>query len=253
MTTAVRAGARCLRTFHPKENAAARLVAFPHAGGTARAFAELSYALPEDIGLEAVQYPGRHERRSDPHAEEIAVLADEAAQALAETADHRPLFLAGLSMGALVAFETARRLAATGTVTRLIVSAALPPSRDWEERDLDACADGEIVAELRRLGGVPEELLRDEETVRQVVGLLRADHRALRRYRCPADTALTVPVTVLLGDADPKADADRCRGWADHTTRDARTELLPGGHFALADPGTGSALRLTDRIRTDLI
>ncbi|MFH8516825.1 thioesterase II family protein [Streptomyces gelaticus] len=252
MTTTARTSARCLRAFHPRPDAAARLVCFPHAGGTARAFAELSAALPADIAVDAVQYPGRHERRSDPHPGQITALADEVARALTDRADDRPLFLAGLSMGALVAFETARRLAATGAVTRLIVSAALPPSHDWQERDLDACTDAEIVAELRRLGGVPEELLGDEEVLRHVIDLLRTDHRALRRYGCPADATLSVPVTVLLGDADPKADVVRTRSWADHTTGTAHTEVLPGGHFALADPATGAARRLAELIRAGL-
>ncbi|MET9921908.1 alpha/beta fold hydrolase [Streptomyces sp. NPDC006435] len=241
---------RCLKVLRAGKHGAARLVCFPHAGGAANAFVPLSAALPDDIEVLAVQYPGRQERRAEPCAEGIGALADEIAGALAERRD-RPLHLLGHSMGALTAFETARRLAEHGAAVRLFASAARPPSHDWGERDLDACTDGEIVEELRRLGGVPEPLLRDEETVREVLRLLRSDHRPLRHYDCPADAVLTIPVTVLVGDSDPKNTVGQVRGWADHTSAESSVEVLAGGHFALLERQSGAAPLLVDRIRGD--
>ncbi|KUJ63966.1 peptide biosynthesis thioesterase [Streptomyces albus subsp. albus] len=241
---------RWIRTFHAKEHGAARLACFPHAGGSAHAFIPLSAALPDDIELLAVQYPGRHERRAEPCAEDIGRLAEGAARALAAYTDG-PLFLLGHSMGAVVAFEAARLLAEQGAVTRLFASAARAPAQDWEERDLDACTDHEIIAELRRLGGVPEPLLQDEDTVREVLRLLRADHRSLRRYRCPADAVLAIPITVLLGDTDPKNSVEQVREWAGHSSGGFGIDVLPGGHFALTDRQSGSVPLLVRRIRED--
>jgi hypothetical protein len=50
----------------------ARLLCFPHAGGSAAAFSRLSSFLTPDIELLAVEYPGRLERREDPPAEDIS-------------------------------------------------------------------------------------------------------------------------------------------------------------------------------------
>ncbi|UXY24899.1 alpha/beta fold hydrolase (plasmid) [Streptomyces cynarae] len=238
------------RVFHPRPHSLARLVCFPHAGGAASAFAALSAALPEDIELVAFQYPGRQDRRADPFAEDIAALAEEAVRALAAHSD-QPLFLLGHSMGALTAFETARRMGRPGAVARLFASAARPPSQDWEERDLDNCGDREIVGELRRLGGVPDALLQDPETVREMLRLLRADHRALRRYRCPPGAALEAPITVLLAAEDPKNTPGQMEGWARHTTGGLDVEGLPGGHFSLTSEQPGPARRLARRIRED--
>ncbi|WP_431042204.1 alpha-hydroxy-acid oxidizing protein [Streptomyces sp. P1-3] len=240
--------AQWIRTFHAREHGTARLVCFPHAGGAANAFTALSAALPDDIELLAVQYPGRQERRAEPCAEDIATLASGVAQALAGYAD-RPLFLLGHSMGALVAFETARLLEERGTVARLFVSAARPPSQDWEEPDLDDLGDDEIVAELRRLGGVPEPLLKDPDILREVLRLLRADHRPLRGYHCADDAVLAAPITVLLADADPKNSVEQMRDWARHTTGDHGLEVLPGGHFSLTERDSGAAPLLTRYIR----
>ncbi|CAM01912.1 medium-chain acyl-[acyl-carrier-protein] hydrolase [Saccharopolyspora erythraea NRRL 2338] len=240
-----------LRTFHAKESPFARLVCFPHAGGTANSFNRLSAELPDDIELLAFQYPGRQERRMEPCAEQIGELAEEAAAELSAHTDC-PLFVLGHSMGTLVAFETARLLEQRAGVARLFASAARPPAQDWEEPDLDPLGDNDIVAELRRLGGIPEPLLKDEDIVGEALRLLRADHRALLRYVCTPETALSIPITVLLADADPKNTLEQMREWAQHTTAELTVEVLSGGHFALTAPNSGVAPRLTGQIREDL-
>ncbi|MFE7029577.1 alpha-hydroxy-acid oxidizing protein [Streptomyces sp. NPDC057621] len=242
---------RWLRTFPTSEEPAARLVCFPHAGGTATAFTALAAALPEDIGLLAVQYPGRQERRAEACADDIGTIARHTAAALAPYTD-RPLFLLGHSMGALAAFETARLLEEHGAVARLFVSAARPPSHDWEEPDLDALHDDELVAGLRRLGGVPDVLLADPELRAEVLRLLRADHRLLQRYRCAPDTVLTAPVTVLLAADDPKNTLEQVGDWSRHTTAAHTVEVHPGGHFALTGHAAGTAELLGRRLREDL-
>ncbi|MEU1127923.1 alpha-hydroxy-acid oxidizing protein [Streptomyces sp. NPDC005899] len=232
------------RSFHARPDSSALLVCFPHAGGAANTFAALSAALPESVQLLAVQYPGRQDRRGEPCAEDIATLAAGAAAALTPS-DGRPLYLLGHSMGALVAFETARLLERRGAVARLFVSAARPPAQDWDEPDLDDLGDDELVSGLRKLGGVPEALLRDPETLGEVLRVLRADHRPLRRYRCARDTVLRTPVTVLLAAEDPKNSLGQMGEWAAHTGSGCDVETIEGGHFALTErPGTTASLLL---------
>jgi isopentenyl diphosphate isomerase/L-lactate dehydrogenase-like FMN-dependent dehydrogenase/surfactin synthase thioesterase subunit len=240
-----------IRVFHPRRRCSARLVCFPHGAGTAHAFTELSDALPDDIELLAVQYPGREDRRSEPFAEDIAALAAGTTDALTRYAD-RPLFLLGHSMGALVAFETVRLLARRATVARLFVSAARPPSQDWEEPDFASGGDELLVDGLRRLGGVPDALLAEPDFLAEVLRTARADHSLVRRYRCAADTTVPTPITVLLGAADPKNALDQVRDWARHTTAEHSVEVHSGGHFGLTERVHEVAKLLTRYIQDDL-
>ncbi|MEV5597081.1 alpha/beta fold hydrolase [Streptomyces sp. NPDC052496] len=245
------AAGRCVRLFHPRPRSSARLVCFPHGAGTAHAFTGLSGALPEDVELLAVQYPGREDRRAEPFATDIAALAREACDALIPYTG-RPLFLLGHSMGALVAFETARLLERRSTVTRLFVSAARPPSQDWAEPDLDDSADEVIVTMLRHLGGVPEALFEEPDFLAEVLRTARADNRLVRRYRSAEDVTLKTPLTVLLAASDPKNSRAQVQDWSRHTTAGFAVEGHSGGHFGLTDRASATAELLTGYIRDDL-
>ncbi|MFE9427030.1 alpha-hydroxy-acid oxidizing protein [Kitasatospora sp. NPDC006697] len=252
-TTAPADASRWLRSYYRGEagTAAVRLVCFPHAGGTANAFARLSAVLPAGTELLAVQYPGRQFRRAEACAESIEALAQGAARALAEY-DDKPVFLLGLSMGALVAFETARLIERQGgSVARLFVSAARPPAQDWQEQDVDALSDAQIVAGLRTLGGIPAALLEDPEVVGDLVRLLRADHRALRRYQGDPEAATAAPVTVLLGSSDPKNTFEQMADWGRHSAQGHSVEPLTGGHFSLVEQAAETAAVLGRYIRRD--
>jgi len=241
----------CLRRFHPRENAIARLVCFPHAGGSASTFMALSAGLPDRFELLAVQYPGRQERRFDAPAAGLVALAEEAAGDL-QPLDDRPLALYGHSMGALVAFETARRLDGWNPAVRPFASAAWPPSVDWHEPDLETWGDDAIITELRRLDGLPEPVLCDDDVLREVLRIVRADQPLIRQYRADADAVLAAPLTAMLGDTDPKNTIAQVRGWARHTSAEFAVEVLRGGHFYLHDPRAGTAQAIAGTLAEDL-
>ncbi|GAB3966451.1 thioesterase II family protein [Streptomyces sparsus] len=226
-----------IRRFRPAPDAAERLVCFPHAGGSASFYLPVATALSPGVDVVAVQYPGRQDRRQEPGPSSIAALADEVSRALAVW-DDRPLTFFGHSMGALVAFEVARRMESAGSgPVRLFASGRRAPSRTRNETVHTLDDDG-VVAELRALAGTDTRFLQDEELLRMVLPAIRSDYRAVETYRCEPGAALNCPITVLTGDADPKTSLEEAGAWDEHTAAEAELLVFPGGHFYLSErPG----------------
>jgi surfactin synthase thioesterase subunit len=222
------------RRYRPVGDGGEQLVCFPHAGGSASFYLPVAAALSPAVDVVAIQYPGRQDRLREPPIDDIALLADRIYARLRVTAD-RPVTFFGHSMGAIVAFEVARRLEADGrTITRLFASGRRAPSTRREEA-IHLRDDAGIVAELRRLGGTSSALLQHDEILRAALPALRADYRAIETYACDPQATVSCPISVLLGDDDTRVTFDEASAWASHTTGAYDIHKFPGGHFYLVE------------------
>lgn len=225
---------RWIRRFHEGAPGAPRLVCFPYAGGSASYYFGVSAALRPAIEVLAVQYPGRQDRLDEPVIEDIELLAERVAAALADGAG-RPTAFFGHSMGALVAYEVARRWERQGTgPTHLYASGRRAPSLPGDD-DAYPHGDAALVAEVTALGGPSTDLLAEPDLAELLLPSIRGDYAALERYRHRPGPPLRCPVTVLTGDADPKVSLAEARGWAAHTTGRFELRVFPGGHFYLGE------------------
>lgn len=236
MSPAVAMKSRWLRRFHRADNATARLICFPHAGGAAGFYFPLSKALSPTVETLAVQYPGRQDRRSEPGLGNIEELTEGIVEALVPLLDSRPLALFGHSMGAVVAYEVARRLEhETGSPpTALFASGRRAPSRRRVE-NMHLREDQALVEELRELGGTDPELLDDLDVMRLLLPAVRRDYQAIETYQHRTGRELSCPITVLIGEQDRRTTIDEASDWKHHTTGGCTLELFPGGHFFLSE------------------
>ncbi|PPK71185.1 alpha/beta fold hydrolase [Actinokineospora auranticolor] len=224
------------------------LLCFPGAGK-----GSVMYHRWQEEGLDplAVRLPGRESRFGEPAATEVAELADEAAEALFPLAD-RPFAIFGHSMGALVGFEVARRLAARGRPPRrLFVSAGpaphLPSPHRLRARGL---SDEELLAAARRaFDSIADAVPEDRRLLGPLLRPLRADLAMVERYRhCPTPP-MSFPITAFAGREDSYTPVDEIREWRVQTSADFRLRVFPGGHFYLDE----CRRELLRDIRSDLV
>lgn len=230
--TAPAEGGRWIRNFHPAPTARMRLVCFPHAGGSASYFFPMSAALAPEFDVYSVQYPGRQDRYKEPFIDNISDLAD-AVFAAVEPLAEAPVALFGHSMGAVLAFEVARRLETLAGHRPAVVfaSGSRAPSRHIDERSTRG--DDDLIAVMRELGGTDPRVLDTPDVLAAFLPPFRNDYRALQDYRCEPDVCIGAPVIVMTASDDPKTSlADAC-AWHGHTTGGGQVHTFTGGHFYL--------------------
>lgn len=223
-----------IRAYHPAPWSGVRLVVLPHAGGSATYYHPFSKALHPEIEVLSVQYPGRQDRRHEAPVEDIGTLADQVVAALGDQ-PQEPLALFGHSMGALVGFEVARRLERNGTPpVALFLSARRAPGTTRIE-NVHLRDDSGLLDEVKELSGTDPRVLQDPELLSLLLPAIRSDYRAVETYACSPGAAVGCPVSVLVGDSDPRVTTQDARAWLAHATGRFDLRVFSGGHFYLAE------------------
>lgn len=237
---------RWIRSYH--QGGGVRLFCFPHAGGSASYFHRLSALLAPDVEVLAVQYPGRQDRRDEPCLESIGAMAAAVHGVLAGRLD-RPYAFFGHSMGAVVAYETARLAHRSGLPgpERFVASGRRAPSR-FLQGTVHLRDDDGVIEEIRSLGGTDERLLLDPDIRDMMIGPTRSDYKAVETYRCAPGFRLDCPVTVLIGDQDSHTTAEEAQAWEEHTTRGCDVRVFRGGHFFLDEQRSEVAAVLREAV-----
>jgi surfactin synthase thioesterase subunit len=217
-----------------------RLFCFPRAGAGAASFRDWAHDCPEQIEVVLIQPPGRETRLSEPPIGSMGELASSIARAIEPLLD-RSYALYGHSLGAKVAFETAREIRRLGLrePVRFFAAASSAPGVKWVHPVLHHLDDRSLLAELhRRYGGVPKEVLEDRELCALLVPALRADLKVVETYRYTQEKPLSFPITCLAGISDYMTPEDEAAHWGRETSADFRLQKFPGGHFFPAETRT---------------
>lgn len=209
-----------------------RLFCFPYAGGGTLTYRSWAKALPEDVELCAVQLPGRERRLGDPLVRSTSRMIDLLASALRRHID-RPFAFFGHSMGAVLAYEAARRLLAdTGHEPRpLVVSGHRPPHLASHKPPLHGLPDEAFIAGVKALNGTPPEIFAHADLLQLILPMLRADFELIETYAELPGPRLSCPVIALGGDADTDVPIADIASWQSVTRGSFKSIVIPGDHF----------------------
>ncbi|MFI6739541.1 thioesterase II family protein [Nonomuraea sp. NPDC050451] len=236
-----------VRRFFAAPASATRLICFPHAGGSASYFHPVAKQLSPRLDVLAIQYPGRQERRLEPCIDDIATLADRLTGEILPLAD-RPMAFFGHSMGAVVAFEVARRLMGDGVSPQVLFASGRRAPSSVRVETVHKEGDRALIAEVRRLGGTDTRMLDDPELVNMILPSLRGDYTAIMTYRCPPGVKIDAPIITLVGDSDPHVSLDEAKRWKEHTSGPFDMHVFRGGHFYLNSHAAAVMRKITENI-----
>jgi len=209
-----------------------RLFCFPYVGGGSWIYRGWSEDGGKEVEIIPVELPGRDRRLWEEPYSDLPPLVGALADMLPQD---KPFAFFGHSMGALIAFELTRELQRRGSKLPfcLFVSGSSAPHVPRTSPPRHLLPDAELVAELRDLGGTPEEVLQDSGMMELFLPTIRADFAVVETYQYAPSNVLDCPIIALHGDQDRETTRNDALAWRLHASSAFRLHRFQGDHFFL--------------------
>ena len=218
-------------------NAPVDLVCFSHAGAGPAMYRDWAQGLEGCVNVLAVQLPGRERRWLEKPLTEANEAARQIGAALAAYRNTRPtarLAFFGHSLGALLAFETARWLETQygAGPEVLFVAGRRAPNLPLNRPCFHTLDDAEFLERIDALGGTPPGILSDKRLARMILPTLRADVAMTDGYTCRDARPTNARGVALYGREDQIATQAETEAWRPFAPVDSfQCVAFEGGHF----------------------
>lgn len=213
------------------------LVCLPFAGAGASFFHPWSAQVGDRLVVAPLQLPGRERRIDVEPYRDALVAADELLPDLVRALDGlTDVVLFGHSLGAVLAYELAHRVAAhPDLVLRHLFVSGSPEPHTRRPRRATGLADDEFLARVSEFAGFSHEALEDPEMRELILPTLRADVEMHENYRPSTNDRLSAPITSLRGSDDRLVTAAEGARWSEVAGAGFEYVELPGGHMYLIE------------------
>lgn len=214
-----------------------RLFCFPYAGGSAGVYIKWKKYLGDFIELYPIELAGRGKRFKDPVYSSMDVAVMDTYNLIREDLDNRPYSFFGHSMGTVFVCEMMKKVYENKHTmpVHLFLSGRYPPHITYNKIFHKMPYD-EFVNKIFRLGGTPDEVLKNRELMDIVVPIIRSDYRILETHKYQQDKeSWNVDISVFNGRNDHSVIADDINKWGNYTNRKCEIHNFEGGHFFIHD------------------
>jgi surfactin synthase thioesterase subunit len=207
------------------------LFCFPFAGANKYSYNQFIPHLAKGITINTLELPGRGRRIKEPAFTDIHEMAEDLYQLIQKNL-FRPYAFYGHSMGTILAYLVIKKIIRDNLPlpVYLFVSGRGGPAAPDKERKRYQLPREEFIAELRDMGGSPDEVLNDDGLMDFFEPILRADFTAIERYSYEETSPFPVPILAMAG-LEEKITMDELAAWQKETSRKAEFKKFTGKHF----------------------
>lgn len=222
------------------------IICCPHAGGSPNQYRIFNQYFPDEVDFKSVMLPGRN-----GWCAQFPASLSEAADELANTIDRNNkinISLFGHSMGALLAYETAKRLGER--VNHLFVSGHIAPHIKLPHFERHGLNDQDLKKELVSLSGTRIEIIENDELMDLLLPIIRNDFMLCDTYKFQHSEKknLSCPVTAFGGIDDTRMNYEGIEAWSEYTSLDFECYRYPGDHFFIFDHAFSITQKIIHRL-----
>jgi len=207
------------------------LICFPFAGGSKYSYNNYIKLADKNLQLIPIDYPGRGFRFKEALITNVKPLIEDCFDKIKGHL-HEPYAIYGHSMGSIVSYLVTKRIIAEGLPQpkHLFLSGRGGPSVAYTEPPRYLLPSDKFRAQLKEMGGSPDEVLNDEDLMCFFEPILRADFEALENYKYEHTQPFDIPVTVMIGEQE-RVTLEQAFTWQNETTQKIDIRRFPGRHF----------------------
>ncbi|WP_347217488.1 alpha/beta fold hydrolase [Chryseobacterium sp.] len=202
-----------------------------YAGGDRNSFRPLIEELKSQFQIEAPELPGRGDRMSDsPLKDKKEAIADILEQIKRIRQKEVPYLIYGHSMGAILGFEICHAMEKESDAPVHFVATGYPGPGIKDTPPIAHLPKADFFAEVRKLGGISDEVMQYEELLDFFEPVLRGDFGLLEnKSNQTPDIKIQTPVYAIMGKSEKYAL--NIRNWANYTEGTFECQIVNGNHF----------------------
>jgi external thioesterase TEII len=205
------------------------------AGGNSYSFNFLKPFVPKNFDFHVIELPGRGKRSNEKLLSVESEAIDDLLNQINSLRNDKPYIIFGHSMGAHLGLRVTKKMEELGDYPKqLIVAGNAGPGTGDEDKYRSTMNDEVLKEELLSLGGVPNEILENEELFSFFSKIMRSDFKILEEGEpLDADFKVSTPIVAVMGDKEETADD--IENWRNFTSSTFKSYLLSGNHFFIHD------------------
>lgn len=219
------------------------------AGGSCYSFDFLRSYINADIDFIPLEIPGRGKRFKESALKDKNEAIQDYVHQIKSLRNDQPYVIYGHSMGATLALSVANEMQKKGDLPlHLIVSGNPGPGikEPGSKRKRYLMNDVDFKNELRKLGGVPEEVLESEDLYGFFGPIMRADFEILEKDNFSEEgIKIETPILALMGSEEEQED--KINNWKNFTSNSFASQIFKGNHFFIHEYPKELAQIIVDR------
>ncbi|NVO08910.1 MAG: thioesterase [Bacteroidales bacterium] len=210
-----------------------KLFCFPYAGGSSSIYAKWDFYLYDFIKLFPVELAGRGSRIDDPVYKSYDNMIDDILNRIHEEISSGFFAFFGHSMGALIAFSLAQRIAKeklNEPVHIFFSGQEAPHFKINSNTKKHTLPDSQFLEEIIKMGGLPDKLIDNKEFLNFFLPVLKNDFKLDETFTLDNQEPLNTNFSVLTGRND-SITYDEIVSWNKYSSKFCNVQYFNGNHF----------------------